>query len=198
MILALVPAAGKSTRMGRPKLALPLHGATVLERVVLALRSGGAEHVLVVIGPHVPELAPLAEQSGAIPCLLDRETADMRETVQEGLLHAEQLLRPGPGDAWLLVPGDHPTLDPGVVRALLASRQTLPEASIFVPTFEGRRGHPVLIGWEHVPGMRALPTGQGLNVYLRGQAAVTREIPVEQKGILCDLDTPEDYARLLR
>ena len=105
MIFGLVPAAGKSARMGRPKLALPLGGRTVLEHAVAALRSGGVEHVLVVIGPHVPELVPLAERAGAVPSLLDRETHDMRETVLEGLLRAEKLLRPRPQDAWLLVPG---------------------------------------------------------------------------------------------
>ena len=59
-VFALVPAAGFSRRMGRPKLGLPLGERTVLEHVVAALRQGGAEHVLVVVGPHVPELAPLA------------------------------------------------------------------------------------------------------------------------------------------
>src|SRR5207237_3552168 len=60
--LALIPAAGKSTRMGRPKLALPLGGRTVLEHVVAALRDAGVEHVLVVVGPHVPELVRSEER----------------------------------------------------------------------------------------------------------------------------------------
>src|SRR5437879_4363300 len=57
---AVIPAAGQSTRMGRPKLALPLGGRSVLERVVDALRGAGVD-VLVVLGPHVADLAAAAQ-----------------------------------------------------------------------------------------------------------------------------------------
>jgi CTP:molybdopterin cytidylyltransferase MocA len=85
-----------------------------------------------------------------------------------------------------------------VVRQLREARQAHPEASIIVPVFGGRRGHPALIAWEHVAGMRALPPDTGLNVYLRRQAVATLELPVASETVLCDLDTPEDYERLLR
>jgi len=198
MTFALIPAAGKSTRMGRPKLALPLGERTVLEHVVAALRSGGAEHVLVVVGPHVAELAPLAESAGAAVLVLSEETADMRATVEAGLRWLEEKLSPRPADDWLLAPADHPTLEADVVRQLLAARAAHPEASIFIPIFGGQRGHPALIAWKHVAGMRALSSGQGLNVYLRRQTPETLELVVDTDAVLCDLDTPEDYERLRR
>src|SRR5262249_51400158 len=116
---AVLPAAGQSRRMGRPKLALPLGDRSVLERVIDALRQGGVEHVLVVIGPHVPALVPLAALAGAHTLLLPVETADMRSTVEQGLLWLEERFHPTSDDAWLLVPADHPTLDAAVVRELL-------------------------------------------------------------------------------
>ncbi len=198
MTFALIPAAGKSTRMGRPKLALPLGERTVLEHVVAALRSGGAEHVLVVVGPHVAELAPLAESAGAAVLVLSEETADMRATVEAGLRWLEEKFAPRPEDAWLLAPADHPTLEAEVVRQLLAARAAHPEASVLIPTFGGQRGHPALIAWNHVAAMRGLPGGQGLNVYLRQQTSETLELPVDTDAVLCDLDTPEDYERLRR
>jgi molybdenum cofactor cytidylyltransferase len=196
MIVALVPAGGRSTRMGRPKLALPLGRHTVLEHAVAALRQGGAEHVLVVVGPHVPELAPLAAAAGAEVLRLAEETADMRATVEQGLRSLEERLRPAPADGWLLCPADHPALEPAVIRQLVEARCGSPDRSIVVPTFDGRRGHPVLIDWCHVAGMRALAPGVGLNVYLRQQGPATREVPVTSPGVLYDLDTPEDYERL--
>jgi molybdenum cofactor cytidylyltransferase len=196
MLFALIPAGGKSTRMGRPKLALPFGGSTVLGHVIAALRRVPVEHILVVVGPHVPELVPLAEGGGADVCLLPNETADMRATVEHGLRRLEERFRPGPDAAWLLVPADHPTLDPAVVRSLIAARQAEPSHTIQVPTYQGKRGHPALIRWGHVAGLRALPPGQGINAYLRGQAGVTREVPVGSEDILRDLDTPEDYRRL--
>jgi molybdenum cofactor cytidylyltransferase len=197
MIFALIPAAGKSTRMGRPKLALPLGGDTVLGRVISALRAGGADRVVVVVGPHVQELVPLAEVVGAEVCLLPVETADMRATVEHGQRWLEDRYRPGDRDAWLLAPADHPTLEAGVVRHLLRARQENLAHSIFVPTFADRRGHPVLIGWSHVAGIRAFPKGQGLNAYLRCRSGDVQEVPVTSSDILLDLDTPEDYERLV-
>src|SRR5262249_22786881 len=116
MNFAVVPAAGHSQRMGRPKLALPLAGRSVLEHVVTALRSGGCDPVLVVVGPHVPELVPLAESAGARVMSLLQPTADMRSTVQTGLDWLGERLHPSPDQPWLLSPGDHPTLDTDVVR----------------------------------------------------------------------------------
>jgi molybdenum cofactor cytidylyltransferase len=195
---ALVPAAGKSRRMGRPKLLLPLAGRSVLQHVLDAFHGAGVETVLVVVGPGLPEVAAQAEAAGARVLRLAEDTADMRQTVERGLDWLEAVCRPVPGDAWLLAPADHPTLRAGAVRPLLEARTAHPDRSIFLPAFEGRRGHPALIGWEHVAGIRQLPAGQGLNTYLRGQEARTFLVPADSADVLLDLDTPEDYERLLR
>jgi molybdenum cofactor cytidylyltransferase len=183
--------------MGRPKLALPLGERTVLEQVIDALRRAELANILVVIAPHAAELRPLAEAAGAVICMLPEETADMRATVEHGVDQLEALFQPSLADSWLLVPADHPTLDAAVVRRLLQARAAQPSYSIVVPTFEGRRGHPTLIGWQHVTGIREFPTGLGLNVYLRQHAAETLELPVSSAEILCDLDTPQEYDQLL-
>jgi molybdenum cofactor cytidylyltransferase len=198
MRFAVLPAAGKSSRMGRPKLSLPLGDRTILEHAVAALRQAEVEYILVVVGPHVPELADLAAKAGAHVCRLAEETADMRMTVEQGLNWLEDRFQPRPDHAWLLVPADHPALAPDVMRALHRAQVNHPDYSIFVPTFRGQRGHPLLLTWQHVEGIRAHPSGQGLNTYVRGHAAQTMEVHVETEAILWDLDTPEDYEQLRR
>jgi len=198
MIFALVPAAGISSRMGRPKLALPLGDRTVLGRVVMALQQAGIEQILVVVGPQVPELVPLAQAAGAAVLLLAKQTSDMRATVEQGLSWLEAQFHPREEDYLLLVPADHPTLNPAVIGKLLKARERNPSLSIVIPTFEGRRGHPVLLSWRHVAGIERIPADQGLNVYLRQHAEETLELPVDSAEILRDLDTPEDYQQLRR
>ncbi len=195
-MIALIPAAGHSMRMGRPKLALPLGDRTVLECVVQTLKAASVSDVVVVLGPHVSELVSLAEGAGAHPVMLAESTPDMRTTVQRGLDWIEQTIQPKPGDAWLLVPADHPAMDVDAIRNLIAEYQKQSRCSIAVPTFAGKRGHPALIAWKHVAGIRAFPPDRGLNAYLREHAGETLEVPVESNGVLFDLDTPEDYARL--
>ncbi len=198
MIFAVVPAAGRASRMGRPKLSLPLGGRTVLEHVVVALRQGGVDEVLVVAGPHDPALAPLAEAAGADVLRLVEATADMRATVEHGLRYLEKRFHPRPDDAWFLAPADHPTLDVDVVRRLCAAYADRRSRSILIPVHEGRRGHPTLIAWRHVAGVGALPDGQGINSYLRSHVGDIAEVPAGSEAVLCDLDTPEDYDHFLR
>src|SRR4051794_26863763 len=96
---ALLPAAGKSSRMGRPKLALPLGDRSVLERVIDTLRSAKVTNILAVLGPQVAHLAERAEKAGATVLLLKRQTPDMRATVQCGLDRLEENEQPEKDDA---------------------------------------------------------------------------------------------------
>jgi molybdenum cofactor cytidylyltransferase len=193
---ALIPAAGKSRRMGGPKLALPLDGRSVLEVVISAVRQAGVEEVLVILGPQTCNLGLMAEQAGAKVLMLAADTAEMRITILRGLQWVEEQCRPAKEDGWLLLPADHPCVEAPLVRMLLLAQKQQRDKSIVVPTFEGKRGHPVWIRWEHVAAIRSAPAGEGINAFLRRQARVTLEVAVANASILWDLDTPEDYERL--
>jgi molybdenum cofactor cytidylyltransferase len=184
--------------MGRPKLALPVAGKTVLEQVIAVLFEAGVRPVLVVLGPHVAELSEPARSGGADVLLLPWPTPDMRATIERGLAWLEESLQPGDEDDWLLLPGDHPTVEVVVIHQLMAARQANPGRSIFIPTYQGKRGHPTLIRWRHVSGIRAHPPGEGLNTYLRLHADQMLEVSVESRSVVEDLDTPEDYERVLQ
>ena len=180
--------------MGRPKLALPLGGRTVIEHVVGSLLAGGVSAVVVVVGPHVPELVPLATTAGAEVVALPHPTPYMRATVEAGLTHIAERHHPNAADWWLLVPADHPALSAVVVRDLLAAADSSTQ-SVVVPTHAGRRGHPTLIRWPLAASVGAIPHGRGINSLLREHESL--ELAVNDPAILADLDTPEDYARLL-
>ena len=119
----------------------------------------------------------------------------MRETVEHGLRWLEKRYGPGPSDAWLLVPGDHPLLGAEIVQQLCRLSTSRTDKSIFVPVHEGKRGHPVLIRWSHVSGIRAHPRGQGIDTFLRLHEDETLEVPASVL-VLADIDTPEDYDKL--
>ncbi len=190
---ALIPAAGDSVRMGRPKLLLPLGGRTILERVVSAARLGGATRTVVVVRPDDVALADAAGAAGADVERLAAATPDMRATVLAGLDWLEANLAADERPGFFLIPADHPVVSPEIFRAI-----AMQSASIIVPVHAERRGHPVWIAWTHVAGLRRTPAGQGLNAYLRSQSAVTLEIPWPTPDVLVDLDTPADYESLVR
>jgi molybdenum cofactor cytidylyltransferase len=184
--------------MGRPKLLLPIGDRCVLEHVIAAVRQAGVTEIVVVANPDGGDLEVVAQRSGAHVLRLDEHTPDMRTTVERGLAWIEENLKPTDDDAWLLLPADHPTIEPRVIGALLEAQATCKNASVFIPTFDGRRGHPALIGWKHVTSIRALPPNVGLNHYFRAVGSQTCEVPVPYQSVLIDLDTPEDYERLGR
>jgi molybdenum cofactor cytidylyltransferase len=190
MTFAIVPGAGLSSRMGRPKLMIEIGGQSVIELVVAALQAGGVDRVLVAIGPHVPELGPRARAAGADVLALPEQTLDMRATVERGFDWVEQHLRPQPDDSWLLVPADYPILDPMMIRKILAA-----DGGIVIPVCDGRNGHPTRFRWKHVASIRALPAGHGINRFVRDRAAEVCEVPASP-DVLVDLDSPEDLVRL--
>jgi molybdenum cofactor cytidylyltransferase len=196
MFFAIIPAAGHSTRMGRPKLSLPLGDRTVIEWTVGTLRQLPSMEVLVVLGPHTADLAPLARIAGAHVVTLAAATPDMRATVEHGLVCCEQQFHPQSGDQWLLCPADLPIIDASAIEKLTSDLTTT--VTIRVPTYAGRRGHPTLVSWGHVDEIFRYPRDRGLNQFFREKAAETLEVPVETNAILLDLDTPEDYEKLQR
>lgn len=190
----LIPAAGKSSRMGRPKLLLPLGKSTVLERVLLAVRGGGIADCVVVSAPHDRELARLAAAAGGHVAVLPADTPDMRATVMHGLAWIERQFRPARHDGWLLLPADHPTVRLELVRAVLAVASDSP--GLVVPVHQGRRGHPTWFRWSLAQELADLPAGLGLNAFIRARPDAVRELPWPDADIVHDLDTPADYQTL--
>jgi molybdenum cofactor cytidylyltransferase len=194
---ALIPAAGKSRRMGQPKLLLPVGERTVLEHVLAAVRDAGVADTLVVVAPDNEALARCAADAGADVLRLDEDTADMRATCERGLAWIADRFHPHDHDGWLLLPADHPTVRPDVIGALLDAACKNLECTIIVPVYQGRRGHPTWLRWSHVAAILAMPPEQGLNAFIRSHAEQTLELPWPSDDILADLDTPEDYQRLI-
>ncbi len=190
---ALIPAAGKSRRMGQPKLLLPLGGRSVIEHVIAAFQEAAVRDIIVVARPNASALKSVVEHAGANVVRLDEDTPDMRTTVQRGLDWIETRFSPSDEDGWFLVPADHPTLAPTVITELARSWRV---GAIAIPVFNGQRGHPALIGWQHVRGIRVFDQDVGLNAYFRSQRTATIEVPVDSAEVLTDLDTPQDYQKL--
>jgi molybdenum cofactor cytidylyltransferase len=195
MIAALVPAAGSSTRMGRPKLLVELEGQTLIGRVVTALRMGGADRVVVVAPPadtvEGPQVAAQAESAGAQVIVPRTRPAEMRESIEIGLEALEQLDRP---QSILLTPADYPGLTSEIVAELTRCARKMPDRMI-IPRYRGERGHPIVVPWPIAALVRSLPAGAGVNVLLAEHQASLVELDLANPAILADLDTPQDLLR---
>ena len=190
---ALIPAAGRSRRMGSPKLLLPWSSRTVVEQLLIALHRPEIEAVFVVVRPDDVGLQDALSRTAAIVVIPDHDPPDMRDSVELGLKAIQKRFNPKDQDCWLLIPADHPLIEPEVLDGLLA-RWSSQDCKALVPSFCGRRGHPTLLSWSLAKQVEQLPPGVGINTLLRSSPDLVTEWPTDRESVLADLDTPEDYA----
>lgn len=196
-LLAIIPAAGKSRRMGQPKLLLNIAGQTVISRVLAALKQAGVLRILVVVRPSDEDLIREVRLAGGEVVIPPADPEEMRQSVEYALQSIrDHAVKGHPYAGWILVPADHPTLNPSVVQRLIAAWSHRPQ-QIGVPVFNGRRGHPTIFPWSLVDEILSMPADQGLNQLLRSKPEGVLEVDIPDSQILNDLDTPDDLRRLL-
>jgi molybdenum cofactor cytidylyltransferase len=195
---AIVPAAGASRRLGRPKLLLPYRGGTVLGALVGALSAAGVEPIVVVAAVGDADLRAWCEMAaGVIAALNPEPERGMLSSILEGLEALD-----GAGalarceEPLLVTPGDLPALRPATVGELLR-RRAAAGAMLAVPVYNGRRGHPLAIAPALIPEIPGLDPGRGLHQLLDLHAEEVLRVEVDDPGCVADLDVPEDYERLL-
>jgi len=182
-VAAVVLAAGGGRRYGMPKALVELDGSLLVERAVRTARAV-CDPVLVVLGAQAVEVWQRADLDGAtVLANRDWETG-MASSLRTGL----DGLRGWPGrvDAALVTLVDMPGMTPEALRAVAA--HAAPDA-LATATYDGVRGHPVLLGREHWAGVAATATGdEGARRYLAGRAVT--EVDCTGLADPTDLDVP--------
>lgn len=183
-VAALLLAAGKSSRMGSCKPLLPLGNETVIDRCLKTLHLGGVNEVVVVVSINGEDVARAARDHGVQIVVNQDESGDMASSVRVGLNSTN------PETSGIIVAlCDYPLVLPGTVKALIEQHTKHPEF-IITPTCQGRRGHPLLLPRSILD---ELTEGITLRDLLKKDATRIREVPLDDTGILIDMDTPDDY-----
>ncbi len=191
MVVGLILAAGESSRMRKDKALLTYHGQTFLEGITAKLRQAGVERVAVVLGHHAEQIQQAATLEG-VDIVINRDYQQGQTSSLQTGLRALEGAKP---EAVILCLVDHPAFSPETARRLMeAFAQNHPPAAI--PTFQGKRGHPVLIGRELFRELVSLPSDRGANGVMRQHSDRTVFLEVDDPGILLDVDDPETYRRL--
>lgn len=196
MTVALLPAAGASRRMGRPKLLLPFRGGTLVGSLVASLRGGGVSTVVLVTAPGDEDLQAWARDAGVAVAVNPAPERGMLSTILEGLEAlggAAALARRG--ELLLVSPADLPAVRPDTIARLIREA-TESGAPLALPVYRGKRGHPLAITPELIPEIETLDPAVGLRQLRDRHEAGLLQIEVEDAGVVLDVDTPEEYERL--
>ena len=192
MIAGLILAAGESRRMGRDKALLTLRGRTFLETIVGNLRAAGIEKITVVLGHHADAIQRAVDLAAVQVVVNDDYQRGQTSSLQRGLATA---IADSP-EAVVLCLVDHPAISAEVITKL-SERFELTHLPVTIPTYQGERGHPVVISEELFPELLALPSGQPANTVIRKYRDATQFVEVTDRSILLDVDEPETYERMV-
>lgn len=184
-VAALIPAAGRASRMGRDKLVEDVAGRPMLARVAHCLLAAGLEPLVVVCrGPDDPRRAALV---GLPVTWVD---AARPEDGMGASIAAGAAALPAGLAGVAVCPGDMPLLTASDVMAVV---DAFDGATVTAACHQGRRGHPVLFPARLLPGLVGLAGDTGARPVLAAEQVRGVEVG---PGCLVDVDTPEDLAAL--
>lgn len=186
---AVIAAAGLSSRMGDFKPLLPMGGASVIENIIKTLRASGAEDIVVVTGFKADKLEARLRETGVI--FVKNERYAETQMLCSVKLGFSRLL--GQCDRLLFTPADVPLFTEKTIRTLLMT-----DCDAAIPVCGGRDGHPLLLKAEVLPRILEYSGEGGLHGALEHCGGRVERVPVNDLGAVSDMDTPEDYRRLLR
>lgn len=194
MIVAVVLAAGESSRMGRPKALLPIDGQTFIEKIVGALKKNKVGRVLVVLGHNAEEMKRRIEHL-PVEILINRDyKLGQLSSLQVAVRRLE---KETDCDGMLVHLVDHPYIDPALVEAMIEQFYQSGKL-IVVPRHGGKRGHPVIFSGKLFDALLAAPLDQGAKAVVNAHRGDTLEIDTKDAGVTVDIDTPELYRRHIK
>lgn len=175
--------------MGHNKLLLPWGDTTVLERTLGNMAASGASLVITVVGHERDQTEPMVSRYGS---------AVLNQDYAKGMLSSVQAAvraLPAAVEAALVMLADQPLVSPDVIDVLLAAYAANPRGLV-APTYQGRRGNPVIIDRRYFAELLALPPEAAPRALLQRHPEDLLVVEVGSNAVLQDLDRPEDYKRL--
>lgn len=192
----VILAAGQSTRMGRDKALLPWPKesatTTLLSSAIRAL-SGCCDLVLVVAGENEPRLAPVVFAEGAFLVRNPEPERGQFSSMQTGL---QEVLNHGRDSAMVTLvdrPPPRPETLTGLVDAFCSRDH---ETWAVIPEFEGKHGHPILIGREMIEALLRAPASTTARDVVHTQLPHVAYKQIDDASVTKNINSPQDYLLL--
>jgi CTP:molybdopterin cytidylyltransferase MocA len=194
MVPALILAAGRSERMRRSKALLPIgeRGDTFIARLISTFRSADNDDVVVVVRPDDAAIRSAAQRCGAR--IVENPDPD-RGQLSSLITGLDAVDRPGVS-AILIMPVDIPLVRADTIRAVKAAFLAS-AAPVARAVHDGRHGHPVIFARRVFDELRHADPHTGARAVVHAHAHDLLNVEVDDSGILRDVDTPDDYDRMI-
>jgi molybdenum cofactor cytidylyltransferase len=188
----VILSAGASSRMGRDKALLPWRDGTFLSAAIRALQPA-TELVIVVAGANAPQLQPIVDTHAAFLVVNPDPQQGQFSSLQVGL---QEVLNRG-RDAAIVTLVDRPAADVETVQQI-RSAFLLSDEQVWaaVPDYQGKHGHPYVIGREMIEAFLRAPAQSSARDVEHANQAHIRYVPVNDPLVTANVDTPEEFEKL--
>ena len=191
--VAILLAAGESRRMGQLKALLPWQGTSLLAHQVTAIRSGGVDRVVVVLGHRADELKAELDGISGVTWAFNPDYLQGKTTSLKVGVSADEVKQAG---TLLILNVDQPRTAETIRSLLELHRET--DGLITIPQYKGKGGHPIILDSSLLDELRAIDEETlGLKAVVRRHAEATRRVDVATPEVLWDLNTPQEYQAAL-
>jgi molybdenum cofactor cytidylyltransferase len=198
VIIAIVLAAGDSTRMGSPKALLhDPDGRPFVARLARTFASAGVSRIVIVTGRQHDAImaAVAADNPPAYPSFLTNP--DPARGQLSSLWIALDAIARDDVESILVTPVDIPMIRSSTIARVIDEwRKT--RGAIVRPALGVRHGHPVLFDRRVFAELRSAPLAEGARAVVHAHTSDVVNVPVDDPGCLIDVDTPADYDQLLK
>lgn len=191
-VSAIVLAAGQSRRMGRQnKLLAEIDGVAMVVRTIEAIQKSNAESITVVLGHEAENVRQVLAGRG----LTFIENPDYADGLSTSLKRGLTAVTPE-ADAVIICLGDMPRISHTEINKLIDAFAPKDGNSICVPTHDGKRGNPVLIGRRFFTEIQDIGGDVGAKYLIGAYPELVLEVEMDGDAILLDIDTPEALAKI--
>lgn len=197
MLAAVILAAGESRRMGRPKALLPFPATeatpgkvTFLEHLISVSRHPKIGALRVVLGAHAEQIQEKLRLDA--DCVVINR--DWRKGQLSSIQSAIRSLPASGTNAIMVFLVDHPLISSRLVNHLVNAFYGL-RSAIVLPTYKGKRGHPVIFPASLYNELLAAPLDTGARAVVWAHAHEVLEVPTEEEGVVLNLNDPETLKR---
>jgi molybdenum cofactor cytidylyltransferase len=189
-VTGIILAAGISSRIGEIKQLLAFRETTVLGQVLENVGRSRLHEVVMVLGHGAEEIRKAVKVDGAKLVVNEFYEQGQSTSLRAGLSAVSEDV-----EAVMFILGDQPLVGPEVIHALMDG-YCCSKAPIVLPTYQGRRGNPVIIDRGLFPRVMSITGDVGARGLFDEYEEAIVEIPVQDDSIHFDLDTWEDYQEL--
>ncbi len=191
-VIALILAAGASSRMGSPKGLLPWGKSTVLQTIIGQVREAGLENIVLVSGAHHENLLPVAHGEAIRICHHPEWEQGMGSSLARGIECVEGLFPEA--NAILVLLSDQPFVTSKYLREMLRAHAASP-SGMTASHYGDASGVPALFPKAFWEDLKALPPQQGARAFLLKHPDHCQAL--ETGFPLIDIDTPDSYQKAL-